>query len=202
MNGAENATTVVTAKLPSGVPVRVEIAGSSSGDGMTSVGLRDLDLDKALDAIGEIGSVVIEKLKAAKPTRATVELKLGFAVEAGKLTALAVLEWAQQLVTERSATLAQTGHSVFQPTLRDQGIAEKTGGGRGSRFRLVRSWPPAEPPAAAESRPYTTIEALAQAVHDGLVDASDEQRAILEQAWQIANRPCLTLLQGGGSDGP
>ena len=29
---------------------------------------------------------------------------------------LAVLEWAQHLVTERSATLAQTGHSVFQPT--------------------------------------------------------------------------------------
>ena len=29
---------------------------------------------------------------------------------------LAVLEWAQELVTERSATLAETGHSVFQPT--------------------------------------------------------------------------------------
>jgi hypothetical protein len=29
---------------------------------------------------------------------------------------LAVLEWAQQLVTDRSATLAETGHSVFQPT--------------------------------------------------------------------------------------
>ena len=29
---------------------------------------------------------------------------------------LAVLEWAQHLVTDRSATLAQTGHSVFQPT--------------------------------------------------------------------------------------
>ena len=29
---------------------------------------------------------------------------------------VAVLEWAQHLVTERSATLAQTGHSVFQPT--------------------------------------------------------------------------------------
>ena len=51
-------------------------------------GLRDLDLDKALDTVAEIGSVVVEKLKAAKPTRATVELKLGFAVEAGKLTAL------------------------------------------------------------------------------------------------------------------
>lgn len=88
MNGAENATSVVTARLPSGVPIRVEVAGSGAGDGMTSVGLRDLDLDKALDTIGEIGSVVVEKLKAAKPTRATVELKLGFAVEAGKLTAL------------------------------------------------------------------------------------------------------------------
>ena len=29
---------------------------------------------------------------------------------------LAVLQWAQQLVTDRSATLAATGHSVFQPT--------------------------------------------------------------------------------------
>ena len=86
----------------------------------------------------------------------------------------------------------------YLTALRDQGIAEMTGGGRGSRFRLVR----AEPPAAAEPRPYTTVEALAQAVHDGLVDASDEQRAVLEQAWQIANRPRLTLLQGGGSDGP
>jgi hypothetical protein len=86
----------------------------------------------------------------------------------------------------------------YLAALRDQGIAEKTGGGRGSRFRLVR----AAPPAAPEPRPYTTIEALAQAVHDGLVDASDEQRAVLEQAWQIANRPRLTLLHGGGSDAP
>jgi hypothetical protein len=86
----------------------------------------------------------------------------------------------------------------YLAALRDRGIAEKTGGGRGSRFRLVR----AQPPAAPESRPYTTIEALAQAVHDGLVDASDEQRAVLEQAWQIANRPRLTILQGGGGDGP
>ncbi len=107
MNGGENSTTVVTARLPSGLPVRVEVAAPESGDGMTSVGLRDLDLDKALDTVSEIGSVVVEKLKAAKPTKATVELKLGFAVEAGKLTALWVggkgeasltvtLEWAER----------------------------------------------------------------------------------------------------------
>ena len=88
MNGAETATMMLTATLPSGAPVRVQVAGPESGDGMTSVGLRDLDLGNALDTIAEIGSVVVDKLKAAKPTRATAELRLGFAVEAGKLTAL------------------------------------------------------------------------------------------------------------------
>lgn len=107
--GAGKTTTVVTALLPSGAPVRVEVAAPESGEGMTSVGLRDLDLDKALDVVGEIGSVVVEKLKAAKPTRAAVELKLGFALEAGKLTALWVggrgeasltvtLEWSERHV--------------------------------------------------------------------------------------------------------
>jgi hypothetical protein len=88
MNGIENGTRVVTARLPSGEPVRVAVAASESGDELTSVGLRDLDLDKALETVAEIGSVVVGKLKAAKPSRATVELKVGFAVEAGKLTAL------------------------------------------------------------------------------------------------------------------
>lgn len=88
MNGSESATRTVTATLPSGVPIKVEVAGPESGDGMTSVGLQDLKLGTALDTVGEIGSVLVEKLKAAKPTKATVELKLGFAVEAGKLTAL------------------------------------------------------------------------------------------------------------------
>jgi Trypsin-co-occurring domain 1 len=107
MNSAKNATMVVTARLPSGAPVRVEVAGLESGDGMTSVGLRDFDLGNALDTVTEIGSVVVDKLKAAKPTKATVELKLGFAVEAGKLTALWVggkseasltvtLEWSER----------------------------------------------------------------------------------------------------------
>ena len=101
--------TVVTALLPSGAPVRVEVAVPEPGDGMTSVGLRDLDLDRALEVVGEISSVVVEKLKEAKPARATVELKLGFALEAGKLTALWVggkgeasltvtLEWSERSV--------------------------------------------------------------------------------------------------------
>lgn len=88
MNGAENAMTAVTARLPSGLPVRVEVAAPTSGDGLTSVGLRELDLGNALEAVAEIGSVVVDKLKEARPDKAMVELRFGFAVEAGKLTAL------------------------------------------------------------------------------------------------------------------
>ena len=88
MNGSDERVETVTAQLPSGVPVRVELAGSSAGDGVTSVGLGDLDLSGALDAVGQIGSLVVDKLRAAKPSRATVELRFGFEVEAGKLTAL------------------------------------------------------------------------------------------------------------------
>lgn len=90
MNGADGSGKVVqavTAKLPSGVAVRVD-AATDSADGIMSVGLRDYDLSEALDSVGEIGSLVVEKLKAARPSKTTVELKLGFAVEAGKLTAL------------------------------------------------------------------------------------------------------------------
>ena len=115
---------------------------------------------------------------------------------------LAAPEGTTAALAGRALGKSKSSAHDYLTALRDQGLAEKTGGGRGSRFRLVRAEPPAEPPAATEARPYTTIEALAQAVHDGLVDASDEQRAVLEQAWQVANRPRLILLQGGGSDGP
>jgi hypothetical protein len=88
MNGSDPPPRVVTARLPSGLPVRVELAAPVAGDGMTSVGLRDLDLSDVLGAVGEIGSEVLEKVRAARPTRAVVELRFGFTVEAGKLTAL------------------------------------------------------------------------------------------------------------------
>jgi hypothetical protein len=113
MNGSDDAGQVakaVTAQLPSGVAIRVEVADDGSGDGMGSVGLRDLDLDKALDSVGEIGALVVEKLKAARPSKTTVEFKIGFAVESGKLTALWVggkgeasltvtMEWSRDAIT-------------------------------------------------------------------------------------------------------
>jgi hypothetical protein len=84
----------------------------------------------------------------------------------------------------------------YLSALREAGVVETTGTGRAIKWRLVCAAPPVvpDPPAA-----YTTIAQLAEAVHDGRVPGvTDEQRAVLEQVWQIAHRPRLTVLQGGG----
>jgi hypothetical protein len=106
MNGDEGRSDAVTATLPSGKSLRVQVAGA--GDGMGSVGLLDrVDLDDAMDSVGELGRLLFEKLQAIKPTKAAVELTLGFTVQAGKLTALIVsgkadasltlmMEWAER----------------------------------------------------------------------------------------------------------
>jgi hypothetical protein len=79
----------VAARLPSGSVVRVETAGAgASEDGMTSVGRQDLHLGDALDSVGEIGELVWRQVGKAMPSKATVELRLGFSVESGKLIAL------------------------------------------------------------------------------------------------------------------
>ena len=79
--------------------------------------------------------------------------------------------------------------------LHQAGVVEKArGGGRSAGWQLAGQ---DAAPAA-----YTTIAQLAEAVHDGLVPAvTDEQREVLEQVWQIARRPRLTLLQGSGGRG-
>lgn len=91
MMGSGAAVPSVTVRLPSGTPMKVQIADSSAGDGMASVGLRDsFDLSSALDTISELGAITVEKLKAAKPTKATVEFRLGFTLESGRLTSMIV----------------------------------------------------------------------------------------------------------------
>jgi hypothetical protein len=130
MNGTGDPDEViqaVTARLPSGVAVKVEAVTDGAADGITSVGLRHFDLAEALDSVGEIGALVVSKLKKAKPSKTTVELKLGFAVEAGKLTALWVggkgeaaltvtLEWSGSPDGE-----ADTGKSDAEETGADGG---------------------------------------------------------------------------------
>jgi hypothetical protein len=90
--------------------------------------------------------------------------------------------------------------------LDSRGIAVRTGSSRASRYRLARQ-PAGEPrpePAPAPPDGYVTIEALADAVHDGLIDVDDDTRAVLEQTRQIrdraARRPHLTVVPDPESD--
>jgi predicted ArsR family transcriptional regulator len=91
-------------------------------------------------------------------------------------------------------------------TLAARGIAVRTGSSRASRYRLARqaASPPQPEPAPARPDGYVTIAALADAVHDGLVDVDDDTRAVLEQARQLrdqaARRPHLTVVSDPESD--
>ncbi len=82
----------------------------------------------------------------------------------------------------------------YLTALKDEGIAELTGAGRGSRFRLAghaayESQPEAEPEQPARQTGYLTIQALAEVVHAGLADADEATREVLEKVWEIEHRP-------------
>ena len=131
MNGngdSDEAVRAVTAWLPSGVAVKVEaVTGEVSADGMTSVGLRHFDMAEALESVGEIGALVVSKLGKAKPSKTTVELRLGFAVEAGKLTALWVGGKGEAALT---VTLEWSGRPGGDPV--SDPVSETGSGGDGS----------------------------------------------------------------------
>ena len=80
----------------------------------------------------------------------------------------------------------------YLTALRDQGIAELTGCGPSSRYRLAARpahEPRQEPEQAGTSPGYLTIQALAEAVHAGLADADEATREVLEKVWEIEHRP-------------
>ena len=85
--------------------------------------------------------------------------------------------------------------------LRDRGIATKAGGGRATRWYCTTPAPPGPMPGdTPPTSAYVTVEALADMVHDGLVDVGDDTRAVLEQAREIrdrqrAARPHLTVVR-------
>ena len=102
----------VAARLPSGAIVKVETADAWPGgldDEMTSVGIKELHLDKALESVGEIGELVWRQVGKAMPSKAKVELKLGFTVESGKLTALWVGGKGEAAMTITLEWLGQPG---------------------------------------------------------------------------------------------
>jgi Trypsin-co-occurring domain 1 len=77
----------VEAVLPGGGVIRVRVAEEAGG--MGSVGLGEkLHIEDALAQLGEVASLVRQKLDPAMPTKATVEFGVSFSVQSGKLTSL------------------------------------------------------------------------------------------------------------------
>jgi len=98
-----------------------------------------------------------------------------------------------------------TAHG-YLAAMRQYGIAEVTGSGRSSGWQLTQRpqmpEPMREPPGQyATTAQYATLEDLAQAVHDGLVDADKDARTVLEQVRWIAGRKRLSAVPDPPGDG-
>jgi len=98
-----------------------------------------------------------------------------------------------------------TAHG-YLAAMRQYGIAEVTGSGRSSGWQLTQRpkmpEPMREPPGQyATTAQYATLEDLAQAVHDGLVDADEDARTVLDQVRRIAGRKRLSAVPDPPGDG-
>ena len=98
-----------------------------------------------------------------------------------------------------------TAHG-YLAAMREYGFAEVAGGGRSSGWQLPER--PEVPEGKREAvdgyiaaSRYSTLEDLAQAVHDGLVDAEDDARGVLEQVRRIAARKRLSVVPDPPRDG-
>ena len=102
--------------------------------------------------------------------------------------------------------VSKTTAYEYLAAMREYGFAEVAGGGRSSGWQLRER--PEVPEAKQEplrqyiaASQYTTLEDLAQVVHDGLVDADDEARGVLEEVRRIAGRKRLSMVPDPVGDG-
>jgi hypothetical protein len=102
--------------------------------------------------------------------------------------------------------VSKTTAYEYLAAMRDYGYAELAGGGRSSGWQLPEQ---PEVPEHMQERlrqyitvsKYTTLVELAQAVHDGEVDADDDARAVLEEVRRIAARKRFSVVPDPPGDG-
>ena len=91
--------------------------------------------------------------------------------------------------------VSKTSAYEYLAAMREYGFAEVSGGGRSSGWQLSER--PEMPEDMREvAGQYTTLEDLAQAVRDGLVDADDDARGVLEEVRRIVGRKRLSVVPG------
>lgn len=101
---------IIPATVADGRTVTVRLIGSES-DELSSVALSDhiLNLNDAMEDVASLAATVRNHLERATPTRATVEIGIGFTISAGRLTALVVgagADVSMKLTLEWDRTLA------------------------------------------------------------------------------------------------
>jgi hypothetical protein len=102
--------------------------------------------------------------------------------------------------------VSKTTAYEYLAAMRDYGYAELAGGGRSSGWQLPEQ---PEVPEHMQERlrqyitvsKYTTLVELAQAVHDGEVDADDDARAVLEEVRRIAAKKRFSVVPDPPGDG-
>ena len=102
--------------------------------------------------------------------------------------------------------VSKTTAYEYLAAMRDYGYAELAGGGRSSGWQLPRQ--PEVPEHMQEQlrqyitvSKYTTLVELAQAVHDGEVDADDDARAVLEEVRRITAKKRFSVVPDPLGDG-
>lgn len=102
MPTADRVTVLVPAETPGGetlvVPV-VDLDGTAATDGDQKVGARLPDLTDAMKSIKDFSAGLRDALKAVAPDQTTVEFSIGFAMQAGTITAMFVDGTAEGSVT-------------------------------------------------------------------------------------------------------
>ena len=140
--------------------------------------------DRTPPAVSRSGQVPATRLPAAVPPAAG-QVLLGLLASPEGTTASAA-----GIAIGKSKWVAYE----YLAALKEHGIAELTGAGRGSRFRLAghsacEPQPEAGPEQPARPAEYLTIQALAEVVHAGLAEADEATREVLEKVWEIEHRP-------------
>ncbi len=102
--------------------------------------------------------------------------------------------------------VSKTTAYEYLAAMREYGFAEVAGGGRSSGWQLPER--PEVPEQMHEplrqyvtASQYTTLEDLAHAVHDGLVDADEDARDVLAEVRRIADRRRLSVVPDPAGDG-
>ena len=153
------------------------ITGGRAGHG------EDLDEDEAPEPPGRLPAVRLP-LTIPRPAGDTL---LALLAAGGTSSAQA----AAALGVSKTTALG------YLSVLRDAGIADLAGGGRGSKFVLARQHQPQTETDPPPARPggYVTLHDLAEAVRDGRAgDVDDGAREVLAKVLAAGPRPRLTVV--------